>query len=53
MQIRELTEAEKQSYDEMIEGTKQINLFGDEEELDPKDFIIERPDSGECRGYKI
>ncbi|SDB68045.1 hypothetical protein [Butyrivibrio sp. INlla16] len=47
MQIRELTEAEKQSYDEMSEGAKQINLFGDEEELDAKDFVIERTDSGE------
>lgn len=47
MQIRELTEAEKQSYNEMIEGAKQVNIFGDEEELDAKDFVIERPDSGE------
>lgn len=48
MQIRELTEIEKQAYDEMIEGARQINLFGDEEELDAKDFVIERPDLGEC-----
>lgn len=53
MQIRELTEAEKQSYDEMIEGAKQINLFGDEEELDAKDFVIERTDPGEYSGDKL
>ena len=38
---RELTEAEKNEYNAMVETAKQLNIFGEEEELDAKDFIIE------------
>ena len=41
---RELTEAEKSAYNEMIEGAKQLTIFGTEEELDPKDYVFEYPD---------
>ena len=41
---RELTEAEKAAYNEMIEGAKQLTIFGTEEELDPRDYIFEYPD---------
>ena len=38
---RELTDEEKKLYDHMLEGAKQLNIFGEEEELDARDFIIE------------
>ena len=41
---RELTEAEKAAYNEMIEGAKQLTIFGTEEELDPRDYVFEYPD---------
>ena len=41
---RELTEAEKTEYNTMVKTAKQLNIFGEEEELDAKDFIIEPPD---------
>ena len=33
---RELTDEEKKAYDHMLEGAKQLNIFGEEEELDAK-----------------
>ena len=39
---RELSEKEQNEYNKMIQGAKQLNLFGEEEELDAKDFIIDR-----------
>lgn len=41
---RELTEAEKAAYEEMIDGAKQLTIFGTEEELDPRDYVFEYPD---------
>ncbi|WP_155829590.1 MULTISPECIES: hypothetical protein [unclassified Butyrivibrio] len=38
---RELTEAEKTEYNTMVETAKQLNIFGEEEELDAKDFVID------------
>ncbi len=38
---RELTDEEKKAYNHMLEGAKQLNIFGEEEELDARDFIIE------------
>lgn len=38
---RELTDEEKNAYDQMLKGAKQLNIFGEEEELNAKDFIIE------------
>ena len=38
---RELTDEEKKAYDRMLENAKQLNIFGEEEELDAKDFIID------------
>ncbi len=38
---RELTEAEKNEYNAMVETAKQLNIFSEEEELDAKDFIID------------
>jgi hypothetical protein len=38
---RELTEAEKAAYDSMVEGAKQLTLFGTEEELDTRDYVFE------------
>ena len=40
--VRELTEEERIAYDNMIDGAKQLTLFGTEEELDPRDYIIDR-----------
>ncbi|WP_155829706.1 MULTISPECIES: hypothetical protein [unclassified Butyrivibrio] len=40
---RELSEKEQNEYNKMIQGAKQLNLFGEEEELDARDFIIDRP----------
>lgn len=40
--VRELSEKEQNEYNKMIQGAKQINLFGEEEELDARDFIIDR-----------
>ena len=48
MSIRELTEAEKQTYEEMIDGAKQINIFGMEEELDARDYIFELPNGNKA-----
>ena len=45
---REPTDEEKKAYDHMLESTKQLNIFGEEEELEAKDFIIE-PWEGEER----
>ena len=42
--VRELTEAEKTAYEEMIDGAKQLTIFGTEEELDPRDYVFEYPD---------
>ena len=42
---RELTDEEKKAYDHMLEGAKQLNIFGEEEELDAKDFIIDPIDN--------
>ena len=39
---RELSEKEQNEYNKMIQGAKQLNLFGKEEELDARDFIIDR-----------
>lgn len=39
LQIRELTEAERATYDEMTKNAKQLTIFGTEEELDVKDFM--------------
>lgn len=41
---KELTEAEKAAYNEMIEGAKQLTIFGTEEELDPRDYVFECPE---------
>ena len=40
MNIRELTTEEQMTYDRMVEGAKQINILGIEEELDAKDYIF-------------
>ena len=40
--VRELSEKEQNEYNKMIQGAKQLNLFGEEEELDARDFIIDR-----------
>jgi len=45
---RELTDEEKRTYDLMLEGAKQLNIFGEEEELDAKDFIIYPLDNNEA-----
>ena len=42
---RELTEAEKTQDNNMVETAKQLNIFGEEEELDAKDFIIDPIDN--------
>lgn len=39
---RELSEKEQNEYNKMIQGAKQLNLFGEEEELEAKDFTIDR-----------
>ena len=39
---RELSEKEQNEYNKMIQGAKQLNLFGEEEELDARDFFIDR-----------
>ncbi|SDB56786.1 hypothetical protein [Butyrivibrio sp. INlla16] len=44
---RELTDEEKKAYDHMLEGAKQLNIFGEEEELDAKDFFIYPLDNNE------
>lgn len=44
--VRELIEAEKTAYNEMIDGAKQITIFGTEEELDPRDYVFDYPDDG-------
>ncbi|MBQ9304442.1 hypothetical protein [Butyrivibrio sp.] len=44
---RELTEAEKSAYDKMVEGAKQMTIFGTEEELDPRDYIFDYPNDHE------
>lgn len=41
---RELTEAERADYDRMVEGAKQITIFGTEEDLDPRDYIFDDSD---------
>ena len=38
---RELTDEEKKAYNHMLEGAKQLNIFGEKEELDAKNFIID------------
>ena len=40
--VRELTQAEREAYDEMIDGAKQMTIFGTEEELDPRDYVFEK-----------
>ena len=52
MYSRELTEAERAAYDKMVEGAKQLTIFGTEEELDSRDFIFDMVnDTGiPCRG---
>ncbi len=40
---RELTQKEQNEYNKMIQGAKQLNLFGEEEELDAREFVIDRP----------
>ena len=47
MQIREITEAEREAYDEMTKNAKQLTIFGTKEELDAKVFIIDRQDEEE------
>ncbi|WP_408069361.1 hypothetical protein [Butyrivibrio sp. JL13D10] len=47
MQIRELTEAEREAYDEMIKNAKQLTIFGTEEELDANDYIFEGEEGDE------
>ena len=44
---RELTEAEKAAYDNLIEGAKQLTIFGTEEELDARDYLFEDLDDKE------
>lgn len=43
---RELTEAEKSAYDKMVEGAKQMTIFGTEEDLDSRDYVFDGPDDG-------
>ena len=43
---RELTEAEKSAYNKMVEGAKQMTIFGTEEELDSRDYVFDYPDDG-------
>ncbi len=52
MYSRELTEAERAAYDKMVEGAKQLTIFGTEEELDSRDFIFDMVDDTgiPCRG---
>ena len=45
---RELTDEEKKAYEHMPESAKQLNIFGEEEELDAKDFIIYPLDNNEA-----
>ncbi len=45
MYSRELTESERAAYDKMVEGAKQLTIFGTEEELDPGDYVFEASDS--------
>ncbi len=47
LQIRELTEAEREAYDEMTKNAKQLTIFGTEEELDAMDYIFEREEGDE------
>ena len=42
LQIRELTGAEREAYDEMTKNAKQLMIFGTEDELDANDYIFER-----------
>ena len=42
MIMRELTDEERSEYDMMIAGAKQLTLFGTEEELDARDYVIDR-----------
>ena len=52
MYSRELTESERAAYDKMVEGAKQLTIFGTEEELDSRDFIFDMVDDTgiPCRG---
>ena len=47
MQIRELTEAEREACGEMTRNAKQLTIFGTEEELDANDYIFEREEGDE------
>nr|WP_297766301.1 hypothetical protein [uncultured Butyrivibrio sp.] len=40
------------AYDKMVEGAKQLTIFGTEEELDSRDFIFDMVDDTgiPCRG---
>ena len=42
--MRELTEVERAEYDMLVYGAKQLTIFGTEEELDARDYVIERFD---------
>ena len=42
--MRELTEVERAEYDMLVDGAKQLTIFGTEEELDARDYVIERFD---------
>jgi len=44
---RELTEAEKTAYDKMVEGAKQMTIFGTEDDLDSRDYIFDYPNDHE------
>lgn len=46
--VRELTQAEREAYDEMIDGAKQMTLFGTEEDLDSRDYVFEQPEYEGC-----
>ncbi len=39
--MRELTEEERTEYDMLIDGAKQLTIFGTEEELDARDYVME------------
>lgn len=45
--MRELTEEERADYDMLISNAKQLTLFGTDEELDARDYVIERLDEEE------
>ena len=49
--MRELTEEERADYDMLVDGAKQLTIFGTEEELDARDYVIERLDEEELEAW--